>query len=355
MVDTPLSTAKLVSSGTSKDVLAGRRYRALHRGVHVPADVPDSPDLRILAAIQLMRPGDVLGGWAAARVLGFPHLDGSGVDGRQDVLVYVPVGARRARRDGVRQVRAEVQDVVDVDGIPVTGPVVTAVDLLRWATDWREGVVAVECLLATGRVTTADVRRFVDHHPGLRGLSQVRRALPHLSEHSWSPGETRLRLVWELEAGLARPLANVEVFSDRGHLIGVTDLLDPESGTVGEYDGRAAHERRVRQDRLREESLEAANLQVLRFFHRDVTIRRGRTAHRLRQAHARGLARDRSRDGWFARLSDGRILRPGERLERSASPPDGRDAKRSSRSANYTRTADINPATAAAGTGREKW
>ena len=330
-MDLPSSTAKLLAAGTSKDVIAGSRYRALHRGVHVAADVPDSPDLRILAVVELMRPGDVLGGWAAARLLGSPHIDGQGPDGAEDVLVYVPLGARRARRAGVRLVRAEVSDVVEVGGVLVTGAVATVVDLIRWATDWREGVVAAECLLSTGRVSLVDVTRFVAAHAGLRGLPLVRRALPHLSRYSWSPGETRLRLVWELQAGLVRPLANVEVFSVSGHLLGVTDLLDPEAALIGEYDGRAAHRGQVRKDRLREEALEAANLQLLRFFHQDVTVRRGRTAHRLREAHTRGLARDRSRDAWFARLSDGRIVHPGDRLERSASPGTGLAVERSSR------------------------
>lgn len=46
-----------------------------------------------------------------------------------------------------------------------------------------------------------------------------------------------MRLIWVLDAGLPRPLANTPVFDRSGQHIGTPDLLDVEVGLVGEYDG----------------------------------------------------------------------------------------------------------------------
>lgn len=69
------------------------------------------------------------------------------------------------------------------------------------------------------------------------------RALDLADEHSRSPAESRLRLIWVLDARLPRPFCNRPVYSLDGRL--VPDLLDVEAGIVGEYDG-ADHRRRGR-------------------------------------------------------------------------------------------------------------
>lgn len=66
----------------------------------------------------------------------------------------------------------------------------------------------------------------------------VRSALLLADERSWSPFESRVRVVWVVECGLPRPLVNQEVFDRRtGRLLGVADLLDIEAGLVVECDG----------------------------------------------------------------------------------------------------------------------
>ena len=54
-----------------------------------------------------------------------------------------------------------------------------------------------------------------------------------------------MHLAWELVAELPRVLANRPVFDLNDNLIGVPDLSDPVSGTVGEYDGE--HHRAIEQ------------------------------------------------------------------------------------------------------------
>ncbi|WP_457109696.1 hypothetical protein [Marmoricola sp. URHA0025 HA25] len=70
-----------------------------------------------------------------------------------------------------------------------------------------------------------------------------------------SPNETRLRLIWRLDAGLPPPRCNWPVADDDGSFIGRPDLLSEDLAVVGEYDGaehrtRDRHRVDVRRDDL---------------------------------------------------------------------------------------------------------
>ncbi len=64
-------------------------------------------------------------------------------------------------------------------------------------------------------------------HSRWRRTHRVSWALRHASELSRSPNETRMRLIWVLDARLPAPLVNQDVFDRTGRLIGVADLLRP--------------------------------------------------------------------------------------------------------------------------------
>ena len=55
--------------------------------------------------------------------------------------------------------------------------------------------------------------------------------------------ETSLRLVWQLECRLPPPEVNAVLRTGDGWLLGMTDLVDPESGLVAEYDGAIVADR----------------------------------------------------------------------------------------------------------------
>ncbi len=69
-------------------------------------------------------------------------------------------------------------------------------------------------------------------------------------------------MVWEVDAGLPRPLVNQEVFGQDGRLLCIADLFDPEAGLVVEYDG-AEHRKAGRHSRdvAREERCRAVGLE----------------------------------------------------------------------------------------------
>jgi hypothetical protein len=104
--------------------------------------------------------------------------------------------------------------------------------------------------------------------------------------------------VYMLKACLPRPLVNRPVFYLGGKFLGIPDLLDPDAGLACEFDGQDHRQRRQhRNDNLREEGLEEANLVVSRVDSLDLRYPMP-LIDRLRAAHARGLARDRGRDRW---------------------------------------------------------
>jgi len=94
-----------------------------------------------------------------------------------------------------------------------------------------------------------------------------------------------MHLIWELLAELPRARANSPLFDLDGNLIGIPDLLDPDSGTVGEYDGvhhRDTDQRRsdiAREERFRDHGLE--------YFSVVAGENRGTVAARMRQTRAR--------------------------------------------------------------------
>ncbi len=132
-----------------------------------------------------------------------------------------------------------------------------------------------------------------------RCIKLARLACCHADPAARNPWESRLRLLYVLEAGLPRPLANVAVFTMDGELIAIVDLLDPEAGLVVEFDGRDHRERHQhRADNVREEAVESLGLTVVRADSLDLVGHRRQLCQRLRAGHERGMARDRTRDRW---------------------------------------------------------
>ena len=83
--------------------------------------------------------------------------------------------------------------------------------------------------------------------------------------------ETRLRLIWVLDAGWDRPLCNRAVLDPGGRLIGHPDLMDPRQGVLGEYNGadHRGFERR-RRDVDREDKFRRVGLECFTVEGRDI-------------------------------------------------------------------------------------
>ncbi|MEZ5093934.1 hypothetical protein [Nocardioides sp.] len=286
-------------SGPSAGRARGRRWRRSSFGLYVPRSVRLSPEQRIVEVAAAMPPGAMLTGWAALRVFGGGFFDGSDAWSKPaPVPVLVEADKRlsssRARR--VLRDRALPQPVL-FEGLWCAPPERAVIDAMRLADSGRDAVVALDMALAAGLVSVAAVRRAWSGEIRRVGSALVRFGLRYAHDRSRSPAETRLRLVWLLDARLPSPLVNPEVRDRRGRVIGAPDLLDPRSGLVAEYDGASHRGRdRHRVDNTRRERFLQAGLEP-------VTVVAGEpvaeVVRRLHAARRRALRRSPTEHQWM--------------------------------------------------------
>lgn len=230
------------SHGPTPGQASGPRYRRTSKGMHVPSDVDAAvPEQRILEQSVLLPSAGAVTGWAALRLRQASFFDGLQADGITEKAVPLISGPGQSRRPrpGVRWLedRLDATEGSLVYGIPCTRAERALFDEMRRADDLREAVVAVDMAAAAQLISIARMDRYLRDRTGWLGVPQVRAALELADEDSRSPNETRLRLRWQLDAGMPRPLVNQPVWSLSGRLLGIADLLDPVAGVVGEFDG----------------------------------------------------------------------------------------------------------------------
>ncbi len=308
LVSRPRTRRELQHAGVSSRELAGPLWTRVRPGVHLwlPADRLDATT-RIEAVIAWMPAGAALGGWAALRWAGLAALDGrTGPDACRDVPVPVclgPVGRVRPA-SGLDLDRSTILDVdlTTCRGVPMTTPARSCLDVARRHGP-EEGLVATDAALRAGLVTRPELDDALSRLVRIKAVPAARLVAALADPGAESPTESRLRYVWVVQAGLPVPLVNRVVLDSNGAFLGRADLLDEEAAMVGEYDGEE-HRPLVRQtaDSVRQEGFEAANLLVTRATSIDLWPQRRRLVQRLRERHALGLARDRSRDSWHLQL-----------------------------------------------------
>lgn len=256
--------------GPTRHQAKGPHWRRTTYGFYVPSTVdPDLPEQRILEQAMRLPEDGAVTGWASCRMHGASFFDGLGRDGRTRLpvpLAVGPIAQVRALPGSVvmrdQLVSAEVATVQDV---PCTRRGRALFDAMRTAADTREATVSMDMMAAAGLVSVEQMRTYLPQRSGWKGVGRVRAALDLADENSRSPSETRMRLVWQLDAGLPRPLVNQPVWDLAGRLLGYADLLDPVAGVVGEYDG-ADHRsaRRHSQDVAREHRFRDVGLEFFK-------------------------------------------------------------------------------------------
>jgi len=280
------------SDGPTRGQAQRARWRPTSHGFYIPAEVdPTRPEQRVMEQSVRLPEGSAITGWAACRLFRANFFDGIRPDGRTLIPVPLALG-------DVNQVRADKQvtllrEPLDRSEMTVRYGITCArhlralFDEARCAENVREATVAIDMMAAAEQVSINQFRRYVEKRPGWRGVAQVRQALDLADERSMSPNETRMRMIWRLEAGFPRPLVNQPVFDRRGRLAGVADLLDVEAGVVGEYDGadhRAA--RRHSKDVAREEFFRGLGLEYFKVVGPDMRSK-GLVPDRMASSRAR--------------------------------------------------------------------
>ncbi|MGN6721120.1 MAG: hypothetical protein ACTHJM_00740 [Marmoricola sp.] len=240
----------LGSSGLTVGKARGPHWRQSSRGMYVPATADVARvEQRILETVPRIPKGGAISGWAALRVWGGGFFDGFAPDGRTalPIPIAVPRSARLARTLDIWQVRSELSrsEMTHRHGIPVTRPERAVLDEVRRVADLRSAVVIIDMALVARLTSLELLQRMAGDYRGRPGTGQLRRALVHATNRSRSPRETRMRLIWTLDAGLPTPLCNWPLADQSRRYLGKPDLLSPELGIYGEFDG-ADHRTRDR-------------------------------------------------------------------------------------------------------------
>jgi very-short-patch-repair endonuclease len=235
-----------------------------------------------MAAVLLCQPDAYLSHRSAAALWGFESVgDRSGSVTRIDVTIRAH---RRLRASGVRIHRTRrlaEEDRGECDGIPVTSPSRTIVDLA--ATLSLGGVeAAINDADKLGLLSQAKLRRAVGGRVG-PGAAAVRTVLDAATFRLTDSELERRFLRLVRRADLPMPLTRQRVNGFR------VDFFWPELRLIVETDGLRYHRTATQQssDRLRDQAHVAAGFIVLRFTHRQVAFESDRLADLFRSVAER--------------------------------------------------------------------
>lgn len=209
------------------------------QGVFLDASVPLTVRRTVRAVSLVLPPGAVIGGVSAAAVLGIDARSPAQAAAPHRVETIVPIGSQPLRRPGVVGRVADLQDhdVMEVDGIWITTPVRTVVDLLRQQNQGA-ALAAADMFARAEIVRQAAVVEEVERWGGHPNVTIARRLATLIDPRSESGGESALRLRL-VDAEL--PPAELQHEVRAGRVVRRLDLAWPERRKAMEYDGEADH------------------------------------------------------------------------------------------------------------------
>lgn len=274
---------QLLLAGLSARMIEGlvksKRLRALHRGVYLvaPAELPRTRDM---AAVLACGPAARLSHRSAAAVWGMaPERDRA-----SDVEVTGRSGTR-CRRPGIRLYRVAGDgrdETTVVDGIPITTPARTLIDLARILPS-RELEQAAARAERLGLIRPGELASIVRRYRGRRGMRMLQSLIDRQAGPALTRSEAEARFRDEVRRfRLPPPETNVVV---AGYEL---DFLWRPAGLAVEIDGHRFHSRRhsFENDRRRDAALAAVGIQVIRITWRQLVDETGPTIVRIAQALA---------------------------------------------------------------------
>lgn len=228
MAEPFIGSEAVANGGVVKSALRTRYTRVFH-DVYVRRGTELTLEIRAHAAWLWSGRRGIIAGLSAAALHGANWVD---VGAPLEIIHSNrnPLAGLRVRGD-----RIEQDEVGLADGIPVTSPARTALDLACWYST-GEAVAAIDALARAVEVKTADVEMLVRRYPGRRGMRRGHTALGLVDPGAQSPRETWLRLLL-IDAGLPRPQTQIRVDDQFGKPIGYLDMGWEEVKVGVEYDG----------------------------------------------------------------------------------------------------------------------
>jgi putative AbiEi antitoxin of type IV toxin-antitoxin system/uncharacterized protein DUF559 len=245
-----ITRAEAIAMGAGRRVIGGRissgRWEVIHPGVYRLAGVPRSWRQELVAACLACGENAAASHRSAGALEVLPGLAPGPVE------LTVPRG-RRVDRPGLlvhQTVKLDAVDVTTIDGIPVTTPTRTIIDLaaILEANHLEEVLddALRRRLTSIGRLRWRIEALGRRGRPGIRSIDELVRA----RRGTGVPGsvlETRFVQLF-IKAGLPHPVLQHEI-RDNGRLVAIVDLAYPDVKVAVEVDGYRWHSGRARFDR----------------------------------------------------------------------------------------------------------
>ena len=228
MAEPFLGSEALASGAVTRSQLC-TRYARLFRDVYVNRDVEVTAALRAKAGWLWAKRQGVVAGVSAAALHGSKWVE--------ETTTVELIHGNRHRLPGLhtRGDRIAEDEITIVDGVPVTTPARTVLDLGCWYPT-TSGVAAIDSLARATEIKVADVELLTQRYPGRRGIARARLAVALFDAGAQSPKETWLRLVLG-NAGIPRPQTQIPVLDEFGTVIAYLDMGWEDVKVAVEYDG----------------------------------------------------------------------------------------------------------------------
>ncbi len=249
-------------SDLDEAVADGRVVRLL-RGVYARAELDLTPWTRAAAARLVISEHSVVRDRTAAWIWGVDCFAYAELDGTPPIETCVLRGHEPTEREQVAGITRDLlpDDWVELDGLRVTTPVRTALDL-GCSLRPHDALGAMDALMRAHNFSHGDLRVLLRRYRGRRGVVQLRWLVAEVDPRAESQPESWLR--WFIvEWGLPRPEPQVWVtVAGTSYRL---DLAYPRARIAVEYDGEEFHsspEQRERDD-ARRAALRAAGWIVI--------------------------------------------------------------------------------------------
>jgi REase_MTES_1575 len=225
----PLRGAEAVGDGEVSMRELRRFYQPVYPGVYVPRGVELSAIQRARAAWLWSRRRGVVAGLSASALLGAKWIN----PGRSAELIHS--NRRTPPMLTVHTDQLSPDETIEVDGMSVTTPARTAFDLGR-RLGLKESVQRIDALMHATQLKVLEIESTIHAHQGVRGLSQLHRALALVDGGAESPYESLTRLML-VGAGLPAPQTQLPVLDEFGFVVAYVDMGWPEYRVAVEFDG----------------------------------------------------------------------------------------------------------------------
>lgn len=225
----PFVGSKAVANGELRKSALRTHYTRVFRDVYVTPGTELTPLIRARAGWLWSRQRGIVAGNSAAAV-----------HGAEWVSSDSPLEMLHSNRNPlagllVRTEAIEEDEIVRVDGVPITSVARTALDIGSWYPR-DDAVAALDALARATDLKAADVDLLLQRYPRRRGIQGARMALDLMDGGAQSPKETWLRLII-IDGGLPRPQTQIPVFDGPGDPFAYIDMGWEDIKVAAEYDG----------------------------------------------------------------------------------------------------------------------